>query len=317
MRVRESAHRQRPGLVAGLHRPTETRLDGREGVRSARARSRAGSSKPRSRPAYDPEDARHYLEFKLGAVPAAAGVSDLRESYATPLWLLLAISGLVLLIACANLANLMVARAGARQPGDGRAARSGRLAQPARPPAARRKPSRSRLIGAVSGAALAQVLSRALVSFLSTQNAVLSLDLAPDWRVFGFTAGLALLTCILFGVGPGDPGRPDGARRSDEGGRPRHDRPAASGAGFAGLSSSPRSRSRSCFSSVRCSSCGHSPTWSTWTRASGRIRSWSAASTCRRCGFRSGRRTAERGPCFRGSGGCRASLPRRAFRSFP
>ena len=43
------------------------------------------------------------------------GFSDLREEYADPLWLLLGISALVLLIACANIANLLVARASARQ----------------------------------------------------------------------------------------------------------------------------------------------------------------------------------------------------------
>jgi hypothetical protein len=60
---------------------------------------------------YDAADAKHYLGFRLYARPAATGFSDLREDYAQPLWLLLGISALVLLIACANIANLMVARA--------------------------------------------------------------------------------------------------------------------------------------------------------------------------------------------------------------
>ena len=152
-------------------------------------------------PKYDAETRRHYLAMRLGAQSAASGVSQLRKEYSTPLWLLMGIAGVVLLIACANLANLMLARAAARQ-----REIAVRLALGA---------SRARLIrqllaeslllaafGALAGVALAQALSRALVSFLATPSTHLFVDLHLDWRVLAFTAGLAILTCALFGLTP-------------------------------------------------------------------------------------------------------------------
>jgi putative ABC transport system permease protein len=150
---------------------------------------------------YDAIEKKDYLTFRLGALPAATGVSGLRHDYEDPLWLLLALSGLVLLIACANLANLMLARASVRQ-----REMALRLTLGA---------SRSRLIrqllaeslllaalGTIAGATLAQILSRVLVAFLSTHDNQIFVELTPDWRVLGFAASLAILTCVLFGLVP-------------------------------------------------------------------------------------------------------------------
>lgn len=152
-------------------------------------------------PNYRTDQVKYYTGYKLTAMPAGSGVSELRSDYEQPLLLLLGIAGLVLLIACANLANLTLARASTRE-----REMAVRLAIGA---------SRGRLIrqllaesflltliGTALGAILAQFLTRYLVGFLSTEGSPLSLELSPDWRVLAFTALVAVLTCILFGLTP-------------------------------------------------------------------------------------------------------------------
>jgi predicted permease len=142
-----------------------------------------------------------YLNFRMAAYPAGNGMSPLRQMFDTPLWILLCITGLVLLIACANLANLMLARANTRQ-----REMATRLALGA---------SRGRLIqqllseslllvlsGALLGVALARWLAQSILRLLSTEGNVVQLDLSLDWRVLAFTAAATVLTGVLFSLVP-------------------------------------------------------------------------------------------------------------------
>lgn len=152
-------------------------------------------------PNYNPSNTKNYLALKLTAIPGGSGISDLRESYEQSLWLLLSLAGLVLLIASANLANLMLARATAREK-----EMAVRMALGAgRSRLIRQLLAESLLVAGISAllaGALARGLSQVLVASLSTQHDPLFVDLATDWRVVGFTTGLAVLTCLVFGLAP-------------------------------------------------------------------------------------------------------------------
>ncbi|MGH9410974.1 MAG: ADOP family duplicated permease [Vicinamibacterales bacterium] len=152
-------------------------------------------------PQFPPEYAKKFLAMKLRGLPAATGASSLRGAYQQPLWILLAVAGIVLMIACANLVSLMLARATARE-----REIAVRLAIGAsRGRIVRQMLAESALIaavGALLGVFVAQSLSRFLVAFISTGSDRVFFDLGSDWRVAAFTSGMAIMACLLFGLTP-------------------------------------------------------------------------------------------------------------------
>ncbi|HEV2689423.1 MAG TPA: ABC transporter permease, partial [Bryobacteraceae bacterium] len=147
------------------------------------------------------EERRQSLNQKIALRDGAKGASDLRDQFSDPLLLLMGMVGLVLSIACANIANLMLARASGRQREIGV-----RVALGA---------SRARLIrqlltesivvaalGGILGAFLAVWGTDVLLSLVSTGVSDLALEVQGDSRVFLFTAAISLLTGILFGLAP-------------------------------------------------------------------------------------------------------------------
>ncbi len=153
----------------------------------------------RNASAYDREQ---FLKCWIDVLPGSQGRASLRRELRTPLWVLMATTGMVLLIACANIANLLLARATGRQKEI-----AVRLAMGA---------TRGRIVtqllietlslsalGGILGLALAFWGDKALMAiYLPSDSGNLNISTAPDLRILAFTLVVTVVTGVIFGLAP-------------------------------------------------------------------------------------------------------------------
>ena len=142
-----------------------------------------------------------FLQNVIQALPGGQGQSYYRQFLKTPLWVLMALTGGVLLIACANVASLLIARAASRQK---------EIAIRLAIGAGRFRIIRQLLVeslalslaGGVLGLVLAAWTDRALLAFLPPDTYALTLSTVPDPRILAFATAVSLLTGLIFGLVP-------------------------------------------------------------------------------------------------------------------
>jgi predicted permease len=142
-----------------------------------------------------------FMKGRMNVVSAAMGYSGLRNDFSTALVVLMCMVGLVLLIACANVANLLIARGFMRQK---------EIAVRLSLGASRGRLVRQLLVeslvlsfaGGVVGLGLAVVLTRGLLALIPSEGQPLLITADPDFRILGFTLGLTFATGVIFGLLP-------------------------------------------------------------------------------------------------------------------
>ena len=138
---------------------------------------------------------------EINIVPAGAGVAVMKEEYGQSLLILLSVCGLVLLIACANVANLLLARAVSR-----RGQTAIRLAVGATPAQIIGQALTESILlavgGGIAGLLVATAAARLLLALAFHSAHFLPISTAPSLVVLAFAFGLALVTGVIFGAAP-------------------------------------------------------------------------------------------------------------------